>query len=456
MLFSSLEFLYLFLPIAVAFYFLAPRRARNLVLLIESLAFYAWGEISLLWVMLFVILLNFVGGLLIERVRARRTVLCVTVALNIAVLAFFKYTDFFLENLGFSPLGIVLPLGISFYIFQAMSYVCDVYRGVSAQKSLVSFGAYVTMFPQLVAGPIVRYTEVDEALRSRSTRLSDIADGIRVFSVGLAKKVLLANNAGKIREIFLSAGEGYITVVGEWAALILFAFQIYFDFGGYSDMAVGLGKIFGFSFPKNFDYPYVSRSITEFWRRWHITLSSWFREYVYITLGGNRCSRARMYFNLFVVWTLTGLWHGAEWCFTLWGIYFFLLLVLEKAFLLGALEKLPQIVGRIYALFFIMIGWFIFTCEEPAEFLHFGRLFGLGVDGFINGFVIYELSRFLPLIIIMAVGSTPTLTRFFCKAENNLPRVVSVLRAILPPVAILLSTAALAGESYNPFLYFRF
>ena len=456
MLFSSLEFLYLFLPIAVAFYFLAPRRARNLVLLIESLVFYAWGEIGLLWVMLLVIILNFSGGLLIVRLKAKRLILGIVVGLNVAILGFFKYTDFLLENIGLSPLGIALPLGISFYIFQAMSYVCDVYRGIEPQRNLVSFAAYVTMFPQLVAGPIVRYSDVAEALRDRSVRLSDIAEGIRIFSVGLAKKVLLANSAGKIRELFLSSGDGHITVVGEWAALLMFAFQIYYDFGGYSDMAVGLGRIFGFSFPQNFNYPYISRSITEFWRRWHITLSSWFKEYVYITLGGNRKGGARRYFNLFVVWALTGLWHGAEWCFTLWGIYFFLILVAEKSFLLEWLNRLPKVAGHIYSLFFIMIGWFIFTCEEPLQFLRFGRLFGFGADRFIDRAAIYELSRFLPLIIIMAVGCTPLCKRIFERAGRKLPYIVNSLRAILPPAAILLSTAALAGESYNPFLYFRF
>lgn len=293
MLFSSLEFLYLFLPLSLIIYFLAPKRMRNAVLLMESLVFYAYGETRMLWVMLLAILLNFVSGLLISRAankNAKRLILGIAVGLNVALLGFFKYTDFLLENIGLSPLGILLPLGISFYIFQAMSYVCDVYRGAVAQRSLIDFGAYVTMFPQLVAGPIVRYCDIDSELKHRESRLSDIAEGIRIFSVGLAKKVLLANSAGKIREIFLGAGEGYITVVGEWAALVFFAFQIYYDFGGYSDMAMGLGRIFGFHFPRNFNYPYISKSITDFWRRWHITLSTWFREYVYITLGGNRCS----------------------------------------------------------------------------------------------------------------------------------------------------------------------
>ena len=266
MLFSSLEFLYLFLPLSLIIYFLAPKRARNAVLLAESLIFYAYGEIRMLWVMLLAILLNFGAGLLISRAatrKAKRLILGISVGLNVSLLGFFKYTDFFLENIGVTPLGIVLPLGISFYIFQAMSYVCDVYRGATAQSSLVDFGAYVTMFPQLVAGPIVRYCDIDSELKSRESRLSDIAEGLRIFSVGLAKKVLLANSAGKIREIFLGAGDGYITVVGEWAALVSFAFQIYYDFGGYSDMAVGLGKIFGFHFPRNFNNPYISRSISD-------------------------------------------------------------------------------------------------------------------------------------------------------------------------------------------------
>ena len=459
MLFSSLEFLYLFLPLSLIIYFLAPKRMRNAVLLAESLVFYAYGETRMLWVMLLAILLNFVSGLLISRAakkNAKRLILGIAVGLNVALLGFFKYTDFLLENIGLSPLGSLLPLGISFYIFQAMSYVCDVYRGAVAQRSLIDFGAYVTMFPQLVAGPIVRYCDIDSELKSRESRLSDIAEGIRIFSVGLAKKVLLANSAGKIREIFLYAGEGYITVVGEWAALVFFAFQIYYDFGGYSDMAMGLGRIFGFHFPRNFNYPYISRSITDFWRRWHITLSTWFREYVYITLGGNRCSRARMYFNLFVTWLLTGIWHGAEWCFTLWGIYFFLVLAIEKAFLGRLLSRLPRAFGHIYALFFILLGWFIFTCEDISGFLRIGRLFGVGVNGFVDGFAFYELSRHFSLLVIMTLGATPTVARLFEKAGNKLPHTVNCLKSVLAPIAILLSTASLAGDSYNPFLYFRF
>ena len=245
-------------------------------------------------------------------------------------------------------------------------------------------------------------------------------------------------------------------MVGEWAALVFFAFQIYYDFGGYSDMAMGLGRIFGFHFPRNFNYPYISRSITDFWRRWHITLSTWFREYVYITLGGNRCSRVRMYFNLFVTWLLTGIWHGAEWYFTLWGIYFFLVLAIEKAFLGRLLSRLPRAFGHIYALFFILLGWFIFTCEDISGFFKIGRLFGIGVNGFVDGFALYELSRHFSLLVIMALGATPAVARLFEKAGNKLPRAVNCLKAVLAPIAILLSTASLAGDSYNPFLYFRF
>ena len=422
MLFSSLEFLYLFLPLAVALYFAVPRKFRNVALLCESLIFYAYGEIRLLWVMLGVILLNFTAGLIIDRGRAKKATLVICVALDASILAFFKYTDFFLENIGAKPWGIILPLGISFYIFQAMSYTVDVYRGAVAQRSVISFGAYITMFPQLVAGPIVRYGEVERELSDRHTDISDISEGLRIFAVGLGKKVLLANGAGNIRNIFLSSGEGYISLVGRWLALILFAFQIYYDFGGYSDMAVGLGRIFGFHFPKNFDYPYISRSVTEFWRRWHITLSTWFREYVYIPLGGNRCSRGRMYLNLFITWLLTGIWHGAEWCFIIWGLYFFLLLVLEKAFLGRILARLPLVLRHGYALLAILFGWFIFTSEGGISIAELGYLFGIGVDSFADGFALYELLRWWVWIALMTIGATPIPAKLakygFCAKAN--------------------------------------
>ena len=456
MLFSSLEFLYLFLPLSVALYFALPQRFRNLALLCESLIFYVYGEIRLLWVMLGVMALNFTAGLIISRGRAKKATLITCVSLDVAILAFFKYTDFFLENIGAKPLGIILPLGISFYIFQAMSYVIDVYKGAVAQKSAISFGAYITMFPQLVAGPIVRYGEVERELSERHTRISDVSEGLKMFAVGLGKKVLLANGAGNIRNIFLSSGEGYISLVGRWLALVLFAFQIYYDFGGYSDMAVGLGRIFGFHFPRNFDYPSISKSVTEFCRRWHITLSTWFREYVYIPLGGNRCSRGRMYLNLFITWLLTGIWHGAEWCFVVWGLYFFFLLVLEKAFWGRILKRLPASIQRVYALLAILFGWFIFTFEGGVGIAELGYLFGIGVDSFADGFALYELLRQWVWIALMAIGATPIPKRLWIRLKTDLPKLCEAIEAVAAPACIFLCTVRLSADSYNPFLYFRF
>lgn len=460
MLFSSLEFLYLFLPLTLVIYFAVPKFLRNGVLLAASIVFYAYGEIRLLWVMLLTVALNYGFGLAIGVAKSavvKRALLIFAVSLNVGALVLFKYTDLLLETAGIKPLGIVLPLGISFYIFQAMSYVIDVWRGeVEAQRSPVTFGAYVMMFPQLVAGPIVRYRDVEQELKHRRISVADVAEGIGIFAVGLAKKVLLANKAGEMRQIFLSAGEGYVSVLGEWLALICYAFQIYYDFGGYSDMAVGLGRIFGFSFPRNFNYPYISKSITEFWRRWHITLSTWFREYVYISLGGNRCRKARMYFNLFITWLLTGLWHGAEWNFTLWGIYFFLVLVIEKTFLGKAVARLPKVFQHSYALFFILVGWLIFTSDDGLGVIRFGRLFGIGADSFSNGYVNYELLRHVVILCIMAIGATPVPRLLTEKIKLRTCAAWHIIKNILIPAGLVLSTASLAGSSYNPFLYFRF
>ena len=461
MLFSSLEFLYLFLPLAVLVYFLLPRapRLRNIALLAFSIVFYAYGEIKLLWVMLLCVVANYLFGLIISASckKFKRVALLLAVAFNVALLGFFKYTDFLLESIGVSPLGIALPLGISFYVFQAMSYVLDVYRGdVAAQKNIISFGTYVMMFPQLVAGPIVRYSDIERELSQREIRIGDVSEGLRIFTVGLCKKVLFANRAGEIREIFLAAGEGYISVLGEWAALILYAFQIYYDFGGYSDMAVGLGRIFGFTFPKNFNYPYIAKSITDFWRRWHMTLSSWFRKYVYIALGGNRCSRGRVILNLLVTWCLTGIWHGAAWNFLAWGLYFFLILLVEKNLLGRYLERLPAVLRHVYAIFFILVGWIIFTSEDGLLFVRLGRLFGIGVDSFVDGFAIYEIVRHGAIIILFVLGATPAASIVAKKIKNAYPTVWEVLANLLAPAGIIISTAALLSSSYNPFLYFRF
>lgn len=460
MLFSSLEFLCGFLPLTIALYFLCPTRWRNALLLAVSLLFYASGEPIYLFLMIVTVAADYVFGRWIERsVRSSgngRFPLMAAIIFNLSLLGFFKYYDFFASWLGFPTLGLALPIGISFYTFQAMSYVIDVYRReVEAQRSLVDFGTYVTLFPQLIAGPIVRYSDVDGQLQRREHTLSRAASGIATFCAGLAKKVLLANAAGEICET-LRVGAP-LTVVGAWLWLLSYAFQIYFDFSGYSDMAVGLGRMFGFDFPENFCYPYVARSITDFWRRWHITLSSWFREYVYIPLGGNRMGKWRTYRNLLITWALTGLWHGAAWNFLLWGLYFFLLLSLEKAFLKRWLERLPRIFQHGYAIFCILFGWLIFASDGGVDgVVWFRALFGMEASAFFDDWTRYELVRNLPLLLLMAVGAMPLPKRVYQRLCARKCSFASGITAALCVGALLLSIAYLADSGYNPFLYFRF
>ena len=456
MLFSSLEFLYLFLPLSLLLYFLSPKACRNAVLLVVSLLFYAFGEPIYLFLMLFTIVSDYLFGHLIARSDNPKRWLVFAVILNLTLLGFFKYYDFLASALSLPTLGLALPIGISFYTFQALSYVIDVYRReVSAQKSLVAFGTYVTLFPLVIAGPFVRYCDVDLQLKERSYPPSRVARGIAAFSAGLAKKVLFANPAGELAEGLLG---GEITLLGGWLYLVLYAFQIYFDFSGYSDMAVGLGRVLGFDFPENFRYPYVSRSITDFWRRWHITLSSWFREYVYIPLGGNRRGRWRTYRNLLITWALTGIWHGAAWNFLLWGLYFFFLLAMEKAFLGKVLERVPRALRHLYSLFFILLGWMIFSSDSVSLSEGLARaaaLFGVGCDGLV-GVAGYELIRSLPLLALMAVGATPLPKRVYLWLIQKYPRGGRYVRNALCVAAWLLCTAYLVDSGYNPFLYFRF
>lgn len=465
MLFSSLEFLYLFLPLTLLLYFVAPPRGRNTVLLILSLLFYAYGEPVYLLLMVGTIVAAYLFGLAIVRFPRRATLLLwCAVAFHLGLLGFFKYYGLAATLLPIPVLSVALPIGISFYTFQSLSYVIDVYRGtVAAQRSLVAFGTYVSLFPQLIAGPIVRYTDVEVALRDRRSTCSGAAEGVQRFVVGLAKKVLLANRAGEMWESLRVANADAPTVLGAWLALVCFAFQIYFDFSGYSDMAVGLGRLFGFSFPENFRYPYVAESITDFWRRWHITLSSWFREYVYIPLGGNRRGRLRTYRNLFITWALTGLWHGASWNFLLWGLYFFCILVLEKAFLGRLLARLPRVLRHAYALLLILMGWLIFAFDgsdngrllaDGVSFL--GHLFFVGVGAGYNGHVVYELVRNLPWLLAMALGATPLLSRFYARLAQKKPIVAQSLSVLGVAAGLVVCTAYLVASGYNPFLYFRF
>lgn len=465
MLFSSFEFLYLFLPLTVILYFICPK-GKNHVLLVSSLVFYGLAQPRHLPLMLGICLADYAAGLAVAsqmakgRTRKADAAVIAAVASNVLVLFTFKYLDPIISLVGGTPIGLELPAGISFYTFQAMSYVIDIRRRCAqAQRDPLTFMTYVTLFPQLVAGPIVRYCEIDDALKNRRHSVAQCADGARLFCVGLAKKMILANSAGEGWELFAYYSKLTPSALGAWLGVIFFAFHIYFDFSGYSDMARGLGRIFGFEFPENFSYPYISASITEFWRRWHITLSTWFREYVYIPLGGNRKGKGRMYLNLLITWLLTGAWHGASISFVLWGLYFFVILAAEKAFLLKLINKTPRLLRHLYALTFILIGWLIFACDgvmSAGEAVrYFGHMLGIGCVGATND-ALYELFRNLPFLAIMAIGSTPLPKRLIGKLNARSPVTAHVLCCVLAFTSLAVSTFYLADSGYNPFLYFRF
>ena len=465
MLFSSLSFLYYFLPCVLIIYFLAPKKLKNSVLLLSSLFFYAWGEPKYVLLMLLAILCGYLFALLIERYRGRqlsRLFLILSVSLSAAMLGFFKYADFFIQNfnavtgLSLPLLRIALPIGISFYTFQLISYTVDVYRGVPAQRSFIDLAAYISLFPQLIAGPIVRYSQIAEQLSSRRHSLDKAALGIRRFILGLGKKVLIANAMGQLCQIFSASQDK--SVLFFWLYAIANMLHIYFDFSGYSDMAIGLGKLFGFDFPENFNYPYISRSVTEFWRRWHISLGSWFRDYVYIPMGGNRVSRPRWLLNLLTVWLLTGFWHGAAWNFIVWGLFFAVFLILEKLWLLKHLEKAP-VLGRFYVLFTVMLSFIIFSAENMGQALSsLSSLFGAGGLPLLSAEFLYYLKSYAVLLLIAVVGATP-LPRLLLQRLGIRPGGEKLRNLLEVPALLLilaLSTAYLVDGSFNPFLYFRF
>ena len=463
MVFSSLEFLFLYFAATVFIYFISPLKWRNAVLLAVSLIFYGWGEPLYVFLMVGTILIDYVCGYFTDKnkkagsVKAAKAWMIAAIVSNLLLLGFFKYWNFVISNVNaifscsIKTVKVALPIGISFYTFQALSYVIDVYReDARVQKNPVSFGAYVTLFPQLIAGPIVRYQDVDDQLRSRPHNMVMMSSGIRTFICGFAKKVLLANQAGALWETFKSSD----TVLGSWLGIIFFSFQIYFDFSGYSDMAIGLGKMFGFTFRENFYYPYTSKSITEFWRRWHISLGTWFREYVYIPLGGNRRGKGRTYFNIFVVWFLTGLWHGASWNFILWGLYYFVILVIEKAFLLKLLNKAPAIVSRLYSLVLILFGWWLFAFDNMNEgFAYLGKMFG-GAPA-TSGAVNFDVLSNLLLTAVLVIACTPLPKKLYYKLYEKTAAARWVF-ATLSVGIMVICTAFLVNSSYNPFLYFRF
>lgn len=494
MVFSGLLFLFRFLPIFFICYFVVPKRMRNLVLFLGSLIFYAWGEPVYVVLMLFSTVSDYIHGLFIEKYRGQRAaklLLVSSIIINLGMLGFFKYADFLISNInaltgaGIKPLNLALPIGISFYTFQTMSYSIDVYRGqVKAQKNILDFGVFVSMFPQLIAGPIVKYKDVAEQLKERKASLEDMAAGARRFTIGMGKKVLLANNIGQLFTMASETPVGELTTGMAWMGILAYALQIYFDFSGYSDMAIGLGRIMGFHFPENFNYPYISTSITEFWRRWHMTLSSWFREYVYIPLGGNRKGLPRQLFNILVVWSLTGIWHGAGWNFLFWGMWFALFLILEKIFLGKFLQRIPKVLGWLYAMIVVLFGWCFFSLEQTEKIVRFLKaMFGFGEAGIINDATLYTFSNYSVLFVILIVAALPlgkkavewlkaktsalsegalneetadAVSVKSNKAGTVLRITLDVAEKLFLVAILLLSIANIVDASYNPFLYFRF
>lgn len=457
MVFSSIVFLTRFLPLVLIVYFLVPgcmkNTWRNLVLFVFSLAFYAWGEPVYIWLMLFSTVVDYVNGGLAgyfmnrQRRGIAKIFVGLSVVINLSLLALFKYAGKY-----------ALPIGISFYTFQSMSYTIDVYRGkAKAEKNPINFGAYISLFPQLIAGPIVRYSDIAKQLRQRTVQMERIRYGIVRFACGLGKKILIANQAGEIFAAVTGYHASGMTTLSAWFGILAFMFQIYFDFSGYSDMAIGLMAIFGFEIPENFDHPYESKSITEFWRRWHISLGSWFKEYVYIPLGGSKKGMGRTFFNIFVVWFLTGLWHGASVNFVLWGLYFCFFLIMEKTWLLKALQKLPRAVSHIYALLVIYFGWLLFAWEDiHGHRVYLKAMAGIGSGGLISRESLYLLVSNVGLLFIMVVGCTSLPKRLVTKCMKKDGIVTSLCMSIYVAGILLLSIAYLVNGTYNPFLYFRF
>ena len=460
MLFSSIPFLFYFLPLVLILYFLVPFRFKNAVLLLFSLIFYAWGEPKYVLLMIFTILLFFCCGLAIERcsqTKRKRIWLTVSIVLSVALLGIFKYADFAVGSINsllrtsIPLLRLALPIGISFYTFQCLSYTIDVYRGnTPAQKDLISFGAYVSLFPQLIAGPIVRYVDVARELEHRTHSFEKIAYGLRRFLIGLSKKILLASNLGLLIELFRDSGEK--SVVFYWMYGIAFMLHIYFDFSGYSDMAIGLGSVFGFNFPENFNYPYLSKSVTEFWRRWHMTLGSWFRDYVYIPLGGSRVKKSRWILNILVVWMLTGLWHGAAWNFVLWGLLFAVMLLLEKQL---PFQKLPGFLRHVYVLLIVMLSFVLFNAADLKQAVSdLGGLFGVGGLPLLSEETVYYLRSYALVFAVSIVGATPIIKTVAARLEGT--KLGAILEPLLLLALLVVCTAYLVDGSFNPFLYFRF
>ena len=464
MVFSSLLFMFIYLPVVLAIYYVVPRRWRNLWLFIANLVFYGWGEPVYILLMLFSICINYFAGLLIDRNRENRKkargILTADIVVNLAMLAFFKYYDLFAATLSAIPgvsvpaLHLALPIGISFYTFQTMSYPIDVYRGdAEIQRNFISFGTFVALFPQLIAGPIVRYKDIASQLDFRATGVDQFASGVRRFTVGLGKKVLIANNIGALWDVYAAKAPGELTVLGSWLGILAFSLQIYFDFSGYSDMAIGLGRMLGFEFLENFNYPYISKSVTEFWRRWHISLGTWFRDYVYIPLGGNRKGLWRQIFNLLVVWALTGFWHGANWTFLCWGLYYAVFLIIEKLFLLKGLKRVP-VLATVYTLLVAVCGWVLFDLPSlSAAGSYYGAMFGFAAGGLAAAADLFYLREYALVFAVCILACTPLGKTLY---EKLSVKAKAWLTPVMIAAVLVLSTAYLVDATYNPFLYFRF
>lgn len=482
MVFSSFIFLFRFLPLAVLIYFIAPRKLKNTILFLSSLLFYAWGEPVYIVLMIFSTVVDYIHGLFVFKYieennkKMARLFVILSIIINLSLLGIFKYSDFLIgiinsiSKLSIPALNLSLPIGISFYTFQTMSYTIDIYRGHALpQKNIISFGAYVSLFPQLIAGPIVQYKTIAKELEGRRESFQMFYEGIRLFITGLGKKILLANNIGLLWEEVSSMPLAGLSALSAWLGILAFTFQIYFDFSGYSDMAMGLGRMFGFHFPRNFDYPYTSNSVTEFWRRWHITLGTWFREYVYIPLGGNRCSKIKFLRNILIVWLLTGIWHGASLNFIAWGLYFGIILLLEKLFLNKYISKIPVIFQRAYTFIVVVISWVIFSFESSTAIISYlNAMFARNMTGLINKESLYLLNNNLILFLILFIGATPipkksaqlildfiNKTKSAKSGKSGIWLDTALTNLFLSGILIL-CIAYLVNASYNPFLYFRF
>ena len=463
MIFTSISFFYYFLTIVIILYFIVPKKFKNFILFLSSIFFYFCGEPIYTFLMIGEIFIAYVGARYLEKHR-KKSILVSLLAIHIGALGLFKYSDFTINNINqifgskIPLLKLALPIGISFYTFQIISYVVDVYRGkVKAQKSFLKLATYVSLFPQLIAGPIVRYETIEKELDSRTSNFENFAYGVRRFVIGLGKKVLIANMLGELCDVFSTTNEK--SILFYWIFAISYSLQIYFDFSAYSDMAIGLGRMFGFHFLENFNYPYISKSITEFWRRWHMSLSSWFRDYVYIPLGGNRKETIILVRNIFIVWALTGIWHGANWTFVIWGLMFGIMLIIEKLFLTKHLEKMPSILQRIYVLFTVMISFIIFNANSIGEaWNNIIGLFGANGESLINASTIYYLKSYLVVLVIAIIGSTPLLKNIIekLKTKTNANKIINLLEPIAMASILIIVTAYLVDNSYNPFLYFRF